>query len=145
MEEKHEVLRNILRKFENVFQEELLIGFPLRREVDHAIEIEEGVKRPFRPLYQLSPAELVAAKDYVEKLLRSRKIRPSKSPFGAPLLFAKEKGGSLRSVVDYKALNKITKLNSAPIPRIDEMFGRLGKARYFSKLDLKSGFHQIGV
>ena len=80
----------------------------------------------------------------MEKLLRQEKIRPSKSPYGASLFFVKEKD-KLRGVVDYRALNRITKKNNSPLPRSDEMFVRLGGAKVFSKLDLKTGFHQIRV
>lgn len=77
-------------------------------------------------------------------LLKKRKIRHSKCPYGAPLFFVKQKG-RLRGVIDYRALNRITKHNNAPIPRTDEMFDRLGRARFYSKLDLKTGFHQIRI
>ena len=97
-----------------------------------------------QPLYQLSPAELVAAKKYVVDLLRKGKIRRSKSPYGASLFFVKSKG-QLRGVVNYGALNRITKRNNTPLPRTDEMFDRLVEARVFSKLDMKTGFHQIRV
>ena len=127
-----------------MFQKELPAGLPPKRAVDHAIETDLSGKPPLRPLYQLSPAELVAVKGYVVDLLRSGRIRRSKSPFGASLFFVKHKG-SLRAVVDYRALNRITKRNNTPLPRADEMFDRLGKARVFSKLDLKTGFHQIRV
>lgn len=112
--------------------------------MDHKIEINEGSKPPHSGIFQLSPAELVATKEYVADLLRKKKIRPSKSPYGAPLFFVKQKG-QLRGVIDYTALNRITKHNNAPIPRIDEMFGRLGRVRFFSNLDLKTGFHQISI
>ena len=94
---------------------------------------------------QLSSAELKAAKEYIADLLKKGKIRPSKSPYGAPLFFVKEGNKPLRGVVDYRALNRVTKRNSSPLPRCDEMFDRLGNARIFSKLDLKTGFHQIRV
>lgn len=77
-------------------------------------------------------------------LLQKGRIRPSKSPYGAPLFFDK-RTGKLRGVIDYRALNRITKHNNAPIPRTDEMFDRLGGATCFSKLDLKSGFPQIRI
>ena len=136
-------LRSILCEYEGVFQDELPLGLPPSRDVDHAIELLPDTKPPHRAPYQLSPAELVAAREYVEKLLQSGKIRPSRSPYGAPLFFVKEPGRDLRGVVDYRALNRITKRNNAPLPRCDEMFDRLGQARFFSKLDLKTGFHQI--
>ena len=132
----------LLMKYECVFKDELPAGLPPKRSVEHTIEIEDGAKPPHRSLYQLSPAELAAAKDYVEDLLKKGKIRRSKSPYGAPLFFVKEPD-KLRGVVDYRALNRITKRNNAPIPRSDEMFDRIGGARVFSRLDLKTGFHQI--
>lgn len=137
-------LEKLLSKYKTVFRTELPPGLPPERSVDHAIEIEANSKPPMRPLYQLSPAELVAAKEYVVDLIRNGKIRRSKFPIGASLFFVKHKG-SLRGVVDYRALNRITKRNNAPLPRADEMFDRLGEARVFSKLDLKTGFHQIRV
>jgi len=132
----------LLKKYECVFRSELPAGLPPERSVEHTIEVEKGSKPPHRPLYQLSPAELKACKEYVEDLLKKGKIRRSKSPYGAPLFFVKEED-KLRGVVDYRALNRITKRNNAPIPRSDEMFDRLGGAKVFSRLDLKTGFHQI--
>jgi len=137
-------LNGILEKYSSVFRSELPDGLPPKRSVDHEIVVEEGNKPPRKPLFQLSPEELKAAKEYVDELLRSRKIRPSKSPYGAPLFFVKEPD-KLRGVVDYRALNLITKKNSTPLPRTDEMFDRIGEARIFSKMDLKTGFHQIRV
>ena len=137
-------LDGLLKRFEGVFRDDLPEGLPPDRSVYHAIETKEGAKPPMRPLYQLSPAELVAVREYVIHLLRKGKIRRSKSPYGAFLFFVKNKG-SLRAVVDYRALNRLTKRNHSPLPRTDEMFDRLGEARVFSKLDVKTGFHQIRV
>ena len=134
----------LLKKYECVFRSELPSGLPPERGVEHTIEVEEGSKPPHRPLYQLSPAELKAAKEYVEDLLKKGKIRRSKSPYGAPLFFVKEED-KLRGFVDYRALNRIKKKKNAPIPRSDEIFDRLGGATVFSRLDLKTGFHQIRV
>jgi len=138
-------LRNVLHKYEDVFREELPAGLPPERPVDHEIETKEEEKPPHRPLYQLSRKELQATKEYVEDLLEKGKIRRSKSPYGAPLFFVKDKDKPLRGVVDYRALNRITKRNNAPLPRSDEMFDLLGEAKVFSKMDLKTGFHQIRV
>lgn len=102
------------------------------------------MKPPHSPLILFSLEEMKAAKKYVEELVRKKKIRSSTSPYGAPLFFVKEKE-KLREVVDHRALNRITKGNKAPLSRSDEIFDRLGEARYFSKLDLKTGFHQIWV
>lgn len=136
-------LKEILEKYKPLFRDDLPPGLPPKRSVDHEIEIEEGSKPPHRPLFQLSPEELKAAKEYVDDLMAKKKIRPSKSPYGASLFFVKEKNGRLRGVVDYRALNRITKKNRTPLPRSDEMFDRLGEAKVFSKMDLKTGFHQI--
>ena len=137
-------LEELLKDHETVFRNELPDGLPPVRSVDHEIEIDEKVRPPNRPLFQLSPAELVAVKEYIVKLLQQGKIRRSQSPFGASLFFVKERG-KLRGVVDYRALNRITKRNNTPLPRTDEMFDRLGEACFFSKMDLKTGFHQIRV
>lgn len=88
---------------------------------------------PLQTWFQLSPHELMAAKEYVSKLLETKKIRQSKSTYGAPLFIIKEKNGRLRGVVDYRALNRVTKNNSTPLPKTDEMFNGLGEARVFKK------------
>ena len=84
-------------------------------------------------------------KYYAQELLGKGKIRTRKSPYGAPLFFVKEKDKPLRGVVEYRGLNRITKKNNAPLPRSYEMFDMLGNAKVFSKMDLKTGFHQIRV
>lgn len=142
-DERDPELRALLTEFEDVFQEELPHVLPLQRDVDHEIETLTNNSAPHCPLYQLSPAELVATRDYVDTLLHSGKIRPSKSPYAYPLFFVKEPGRALRGAVDYRGLNRITKGDNASLSRCDEIFDCLGKARFFSKLDLKTGFHQI--
>lgn len=137
-------LENLKREFATVFRNELPEGLPPERDVDHKIEIDPNEEPPYRGIYQLSPAELLATKEYVADLLKRKKIRPSKSPYGAPLFFVKQKG-QLRGVIDYRELNRITKHNNSPIPRTDEMFDRLGRATFFSRLDLKTDFHQIRI
>jgi hypothetical protein len=124
---------------------DLLKGLPPKRSVDRAIETKPDNKPPHRPLYQLSPAELRSAKEYMVDLLNQGKIRSSKSPYGAPFFFLKDGDKPLRGVVDYRALNRITKQNNAPLRRSDKIFDRLGGARVFFKLDLKTGFHQICI
>ena len=143
--QKQQKIDAMLEKYKAVFSNELPDGLPPERSVEPAIKTDPNAKPPYRPLFQLSPAELLATKEYIEDLLKKGKIRRSSSPYGAPLFFVRQKGGKLRGVIDYRALNRITKRDSTPIPRTDEMFDRLGRARYFSKMDLKSGFHQIRV
>lgn len=137
-------LKTLLEKYDQVFTDDLPDGMPPARSVDHEIELQPDASPPYRSSYQLSPAELVATKEYLTKLLKSGKIRPSKSPYGAPLFFVRQKG-QLRGVIDYRALNILTKKNNAPIPRIDELLDRLGQASVFSKMDMKTGFHQIRI
>lgn len=117
-------LENILSHFDDVFQDALLAELPPIRTVDHDIEIEEGAKPPLRPLYQILPAELVDVKKYVVENLKKGKIRQRKSPFGESLFLMKEKD-KLHAVVDYRALNRLTKRKKFPLPRLDEMFDRL--------------------
>src|ERR1700759_1283401 len=93
----------------------------------------------------MSPPELDELKKQVADLLAKGFIQPSKSPFGAPVLFVKKKDGSQRMCVDYRALNKLTIKNKYPLPRIDELLDRLQGARYFSKIDLRNGDHQVRI
>ena len=94
-------------------------------------------------MYRLSPSELVKVKRQVTELMQKQLIEPSVSPYGAPLLFVLKKGGDLRMVIDYRALNKLTVKNRFPLPRIDDLFDKLQGSQYFTSLDAASGFHQI--
>jgi hypothetical protein len=133
------------KEFRDVFPDELPAGLPPEREVDHKIELVPGSTPPSRPTYRLSATELAELKKQLEELVRAGFIQASKSPFGAPILFVKKKDGTMRMCVDYRALNNITVKNSYPLPRVDELFDRLQGARYFSKIDLRSGYHQIRI
>ncbi|SAM08067.1 hypothetical protein [Absidia glauca] len=93
----------------------------------------------------MSPLELDELKRQLDELLRLGLIQPSSSPWGAPVLFVKKKDGTMRMCIDYRALNKLTIRNSHPLPRIDECLDRLNGAKYFTSLDLKSGYHQVRI
>jgi len=93
----------------------------------------------------MSSTELDELKKQLDDLISSGFIRPSKSPFGAPVLFVKKKDGTMRMCVDYRDLNRITIKNRYPLPRIDELFDRLHGAQWFSKIDLRSGYHQVRI
>lgn len=139
-------LQQILTDYSDVLVDGLPPGLPPKRAIDHKIElISEDCKPPHRPCYRLSPPELTEARVQIEDYLAKGYIRPSLSPYGAPILFARKKNGKLRMCIDYRALNSITKKNSYPLPRIDELLESLRESRYFSKLDLASGYHQIRI
>jgi hypothetical protein len=134
-----------LAAYRDVFPSALPDGLPPSREVDHRIELIPGSSPPSRPTLRLSATELAELKKQLAELEAAGFIRPSKSPFGAPILFVKKKDGTMRMCIDYRALNRITVKNSYPLPRVDELFDRLQGARYFSKIDLRSGYHQIRI
>ena len=113
--------------------------FPKERDVSHQIELEPGARPPSKPPYRLSPLELDELKKQLDELTSRGYIQPSKSPYGAPVLFVKKKDGSMRLCVDYRALNAVTTKNSYPLPKIDELLDRLHGAQVFSKMDLAQG------
>jgi hypothetical protein len=89
----------------------------------------------------MSTPELVELKLQLKEMMDKGYIRPSMSPWGAPVLFVKKKDGTLRLCIDYRQLNKVTIKNKYPLPRIDDLFYQLGGASIFSKIDLRSGYH----
>ena len=93
----------------------------------------------------MAASELAELKKQLEELQRSGSIRPSSSPWGAPVLFVKKKDGSMRLCVDYRALNEVTIKNKYPLLRIDDLFDQLKGAKYFSKIDLRSGYFQLKI
>ncbi|GKA71380.1 putative reverse transcriptase domain-containing protein [Tanacetum coccineum] len=95
--------------------------------------------------YRLAPSEMQELSEQLQELQDKGFIRPSHSPWGAPVLFVKKKDGSFRMCIDYRELNKLTIKNRYPLPRIDDLFDQLQGARYFSKIDLRSGYHQLRV
>ena len=134
----------LLMEYADVFQT-LPKGLPPERGVDHKIELEPGHSPPSRPTYRLSPKEMDELNRQIQHLVEMGFIQPSKSPYGAPVLFVRKKDGTLRMCIDYRALNNYTVKNRYPLPRIDELLDRLHGATVFSKLALQSGYHQIRV
>src|SRR3954453_17077951 len=107
--------------------------------------MEPGQQPPSRPTYRMTQPELDELNRQLTELKSKGHIQESKSPYGAPVLFVKKKDGTMRMCVDYRALNKITIKNKYPLPRIDELLDRLLGARYFSKIDLRSGYWQVRI
>ncbi|KAK4390225.1 RNA-directed DNA polymerase [Sesamum angolense] len=129
----------VVREFPDVFPEELP-GLPHHREVDFEIETIPGAAAISIAPYRMASSKLKELKRQLEELLDKRFIRPSISPWGAPVLFVKKKDGNMRLCVDYKQLNRITIKNKYRLPRIDDLLDQLKGATVFSKIDLRSGY-----
>jgi len=129
----------VVHEFEDVFPEEVS-GLPPSREVEFSIDLVLGTG----PV-SMAPAELVELKSQIDELLGKQFIRPSTSPWGAPMLLVKKKDESSRLCVDYRQLNKVTIKNKYPLPRIDDLMDQLHGALVFSKIDLRSRYQQILV
>ncbi len=141
----NELSKRMIDKYIDVFPVDLPKGLPPHRLIDHTIELHPGSSPPYRSSFRMSPLELQEVKKQIDELLAQGYIQPSKSPYGSPVLFVKKKEGTLRMCVDYRALNKLTIKNKYPLPRIDELLDRLHGSKYFSKIDLRSGYHQVRI
>eukprot|EP00253_Pinus_taeda_P035991 PITA_35991 len=146
VQDKSASLNNIpiIQEFTDVFPEEIP-GLPPRRNIDFTIELVPGAAPVSRPPYRMSVPELTELKMQLQELLDKDYIRPSVFPWGAPVLFVKKKDGTLRMCIYYRQLNKLTIKNKYPLPRIDELFDQVKGATVFSKIDLRSGYHQIRI
>ncbi|GMH06274.1 hypothetical protein Nepgr_008114 [Nepenthes gracilis] len=128
-------------EFEDVFTDELP-GLPPQRELEFGVELIPCSAPISKPPYRMAPAELKELKQQLQELLDKGFIRPSVSPWGAPILFVKKKDGTMRLCVDYRKLNKIIIKNKYPLPRIDDLWIDYKGACIFSKIDLRSGYHR---
>ncbi|GBG66596.1 hypothetical protein CBR_g64869 [Chara braunii] len=133
----------LLDEFADIF-ESPTGGVP-DRPISHEFILEAGAVPPKGCIYRMSEEELEVLRAQLDDLLAKGWIRPSSSPYGAPVLFVRKKNKDLRLCIDYRKLNAQTVKNAGPLPRIDDLFERLGSAKYFSKLDLQSGYHQISI
>ena len=134
----------IVRDYPDVFPDDLL-GLPPEREVEFTIDLAPGTTPISKAPYRMTPMELKELKIQLQELLDKGFIRPSVSPWGAPVLFVKKKDGSMRLCIDYKELNKVTMRNKYPLPQIDDLFDQLQGACVFSKIDIWFGYHQLRV
>ena len=134
----------IVKEFPDVFPDDIS-GLPPNREVEFTIDLIPSTEPISIPPYRMAPGELRELKAQLEELLSEGFIRPSISPWGALVLFVKKKDGSLLLCIDYRQLNIVTIHNQYPLPRIDELLDELQRSRVYSKIDLRSGYHQLRV
>jgi hypothetical protein len=134
----------VVCEFSDVFPDDVT-DLPPEREVEFSFEVVPGTSPISMAPYRMSSSELDKLKEQLEELLEKKFIRPSVSPWGAPVLLVKKKDGSMRLCIDYRQLNKVTIKNKYPLPRIDDLMDQLVGACVFSKIDLRSGYHQIRV
>ena len=133
-----------VKEFSDVFPEDLP-GIPPDREIDFQIELTPGTEPIFKEPYRMAPSELKELKFQMEELVSKAFVKPSTSPRGVSVLFVKKNDGSLRLCIDYRELNKMIIRNQYPLPRIDYLFYQLQGARVFSKIDLRSSYHQLKI
>nr|GEY33380.1 putative reverse transcriptase domain-containing protein [Tanacetum cinerariifolium] len=133
-----------IRDFPEVFSDDLT-GLPPMREIEFRIDLIPGAMPVVKSPYRLAPSEMLELSNQLKEFQEKCFIRPSYSPWDAPVLFVKKKDGDLRMCIDYRELNKLTKKNRYLLPRIDDLFDQLQGACCFSKLDLHSGYHQLRV
>ncbi|GJW04181.1 putative reverse transcriptase domain-containing protein, partial [Tanacetum coccineum] len=134
----------IIQDFPTVSPEDLP-GLPPTRQVEFQIDLMPGDAPVARAPYRLAPSEMKELSEQLQELSDKGFIRPSSSPWGAPVLFLKKKDGSFRMFIDYRELNKLTVKNLYPLPRIDDLFDQLQGSSVYSKIDFRSGYHQLIV
>jgi hypothetical protein len=135
---------SVVSEFSDVFPEELP-GMPPERKVEFAIEHIPGTAPISKRAYRVFGPELVELKKQIDELLVEGYTRPSISPWVGPVLFVEKKYGTKRMCIDYKSLNEVTIKNKYPLPQIEDLFDQLRGASVFSKIDLRSGYHQLRI
>ena len=140
-----EEFKDITREYSDIFVDELPDQLPPNREVQFGIKLKSNEVPPVRPVIRLSSEELQELKRQLQMLLNKGTIRPSSSPYGAPVFFVKKKDNDLRMVCDYRALNKITIPDANPLPLISEALDQVAGATVFSQIDLIGAYHQMRI
>jgi hypothetical protein len=120
-------------------------GTPLDHDIEFVIELILGTAPIYKNPYRMSDKQLAKLKEQIQELQGKGYIRPSSSPWGAPVIFVLKKDGTQRMCVDYRALNAVTIKNKYPLPQIDDLFDQLRGASVFSKIDLRFGYHQLKI
>ncbi|GJP73154.1 hypothetical protein CLOP_g3892 [Closterium sp. NIES-67] len=138
-------LADLIRKYPEIFLDDLPTGLPPSRPEDHRIELEPGAKPTVQRQFRLSQPELEELQQQLDYLLTKGFFRPRTSPYAALILFTPKKDGGFRMCIDYRALNRITIKSRYPIPRADDLLDQLRGAKFFSKIDLRGGYHQIRI
>ena len=134
------------REFIPIMTSEAASVLPKHGPYDHAIELIEGTTPPWGPIYALNEMELEELRKWLKRMTEMGAVRPSKSSCSSPMLFVpKGHGRGLRLCIDYRGINKITVPNRYPLPNMDELKDRVRGSRYFSKIDLKNGYHLIRI
>ncbi|GKC88543.1 putative reverse transcriptase domain-containing protein, partial [Tanacetum coccineum] len=118
---------------------------PPTRQVEFQIDLIPGATPVAQVPYRLAPSEMKELSDQLQELFDKGFIRPNSSPWGAPVLFVKKKDGSFWMCINYRELNKLTVKNRYPLPRINDLFDQLHGSSVYSKIDLRSGYHQLRV
>nr|ABA94346.1 retrotransposon protein, putative, Ty3-gypsy subclass [Oryza sativa Japonica Group] len=134
----------IVQEYPEVFPKDLTT-MPPKREIEFRIDLAPGTAPIYKRPYRMAANELAEVKKQVDEQLQKGYIRPSTSPWGAPVIFVEKKDKTKRMCVDYRALNEVTIKNKYPLPRIDDLFDQLKGAKVFSKIDLRSGYHQLRI
>jgi hypothetical protein len=134
----------MVNEFPDVFPEELP-GMPPDRDIEFVIELKPSTTPIYKTPYRMAAPELAELKEHIKELLEKGFIHPSSFPWGAPVIFFPKKDGTQRLCVDYHALNEVTVKNKYPLPRIDDLFDQHRGVCVFSKIDLRSGYHQLKI